>query len=111
METVVNTAATFLGENPEFKSSIRQYDETIHSELKKLHEENTALLLALRISQREVEIHKNSSTKWRTQYEKLLLENRTIANKAMEERIQKVKEHQKAWNKEFDYSSSDEEEE
>ena len=111
MDTALSTAATYLQENPEFKSSIRQYDESNHLELKKLHEENTALLLALRISQREVEIHKKSASKWRTQCEKLLLENRPIVNQAIEKGVRKVREHQKAWERDFDFSSSDEEEE
>ena len=110
MNTLLTSTATFLQENPEFKSHLRDCDQ--HTELKKLHEENTALLLALRISQRETEIHKESSNKWRLQCEKLLLESRnTITNQAVEERVERVKRHHNEWAKDFDYSSSDEEEE
>ena len=109
MDTVLSTAAAYIQENPEFKSHVRHCDQ--HTELKKLHEENTALLLALKISQRETQIHKNSATRWRIECERLLIENRDLTTKQiMKERVERTKQHQKAWAKDFDFSSSDEDE-
>ena len=113
METTLLTSTQYLQENPKFKEMIRSYNEISHSEMKKLHEENVALLLSLRISQREVEIHKNNAKKWREECEKLLVEKRSsvISSQSFDDKVEKVKKHQKAWAESFDYSSSDEEEE
>ena len=110
---VIETSKTFLAENPKFGEILRpQVNSERDIELKRLHEENTALLLSLKITQRELELHKESAKKWRDQCEVLLKENANLRNdhvKIMNSNVEHLKSHQKAWEKEFDYCSSDEE--
>lgn len=111
---VVNTAKMFLEENPKFGESMRpQATSERDIELKRLHEENTALLLSLKITQRELEHHKKSAKKWRDQCDSLLKENANLRKphiEIMNSNVEYLKKHQKAWGKDFDYSSSDDEE-
>ena len=118
--TSIETSTVFLQENPEFRKTIRPiFNNESHGELKRLHEENTALLLSLKISQRETEIHKKAVSKWRNECENLMSEIVLLRAELAEQKSQKTVnppemskiEKQRRWNKSFDYESSDEEEE
>ena len=116
----IETSTVFLQENPEFRKTIRPiFNNESHGELKRLHEENTALLLSLKISQRETEIHKKTVSKWRNECENLMSEIVLLRSELAEQKAEKAEkqpemskiEKQQRWNKSFDYESSDEEEE